>query len=279
MTGWKLWLRGIPLRLLWFLNRRFGVRFGRWMSDMGASVFAIFLLFVSFGPVDQQVSWFAVSAIKTEGLRHVAKADFLAHAGVKIGDSLFDVSVREIRQNLRNFGWIEDVAVRRDWSGVVHFRVQERTPYALWRSSKGLFLIDREGTVIEVNPKHRFADLPLISGEGAHVRASVIITMINDRPLPQYGIHSLFFVSARRWDVHLRGEGGDFILRLPEKNVEAAWQRFIDAQNKHGFLNSQIMTVDMRTPGRLVIGLDEVVPKSRNIPTPNPGRSEEQRRL
>ena len=53
-------------------------------------------------------------------------------------------------------------------SGVLEIRAIERVPVVVWRSGRGLELLDQNGVrVAEVDSRLRRPDLPLIAGDGA----------------------------------------------------------------------------------------------------------------
>ncbi len=245
----------------------FFIRLG---NGIGARIFShlaclsavIMVMGISF---PSKSAWFVIHHLTVEG-HHYASAEYVQSlAGINVGDSLLNADPDTIRRRVLSGQWIDKAVVQRYWGGTMHIRVQEKRPMALWRGPKGVFLIDRNGSVISESPDRRFAGLPLVVGYGAHRAAFDIITMMEQSPLPGYRMRSLVFVSSRRWDVHFSGNKADVVIRLPAKDSAKAWQRFLIAQDKHHFLDRDIVSVDVRFPDRLIVGMDRAIPTRPEI--------------
>ena len=61
--------------------------------------------------------------------------------------------------------WVSDVALRRVLPATIDVYVSERRPFGLCRLGNQLYLIDRDGTVVdEYGPQYADFDLPIIDG-------------------------------------------------------------------------------------------------------------------
>ena len=70
-------------------------------------------------------------------------------------------------------------------------------------------------------------------------------------------------VGSRRWNLRLRG---GVEVRLPEKNPEEAWARLADLQSRHDLLARDVVTIDMRLPGRLLVRSGDAKPLEKRPP-------------
>src|SRR5687767_1185422 len=78
------------------------------------------------------------------------------------GSSMVTVGLEPWRQKLLAAPWVADVAMRRIFPGTVAVVITEREPLGIGRIRNSLFLIDREGSIIdEFGPKYADFDLPI----------------------------------------------------------------------------------------------------------------------
>jgi cell division protein FtsQ len=69
------------------------------------------------------------------------------------------------RRRILDSPWVADAALRRVLPSTVEITVVERRPFGISRLGNQLFLLDREGTVIdEYGPQYAAFDLPIIDG-------------------------------------------------------------------------------------------------------------------
>lgn len=81
------------------------------------------------------------------------------------GTSILLADLDAFRARLLESPWVADVALRRVLPGTVEVFVSERRPVGLCRLGDDLFLVDREGVVIDrFGPKYVEFDLPIIDG-------------------------------------------------------------------------------------------------------------------
>jgi cell division septal protein FtsQ len=81
------------------------------------------------------------------------------------GTSILTADLSRYRAQLLESPWISNVALRRVLPSTVEVFVEERIPIGLSRLGKALYLVDRDGTIIdEFGPKYKEFDLPIIDG-------------------------------------------------------------------------------------------------------------------
>jgi cell division protein FtsQ len=111
-------------------------------------------------------------------------------------------------------------------------------------------VIDRSGAVIPGARAKRFAGLPLVVGEGAAPEAAALLDMLRQEPELQSLVVAAVRVGTRRWNLRL--EGGVEV-RLPETDPAEAWRQFAELEREHGLLDRDVVAIDLRLPGRLVV--------------------------
>ena len=109
-----------------------------------------------------------VSTIALTGTHRMAPGEALALLDGLRGSSMVTAGLEPWRQKLLAAPWVADVAMRKIFPGTVAVVITEREPLGIGRIRNSLFLIDREGSIIdEFGPKYADFDLPIIDGLSA----------------------------------------------------------------------------------------------------------------
>jgi cell division protein FtsQ len=106
-----------------------------------------------------------VSKIAVRGNVRLSSGEVQALTEGLRGSSILLVDLETYRRKLLESPWVADVALRRVLPGTVELFILERRPVGLCRLGDDLFLVDRQGTVIDqFGPKYVEFDLPIIDG-------------------------------------------------------------------------------------------------------------------
>ncbi len=203
----------------------------------------------------------AVEEVYLEGRRLTPRDEVLAALEVRRGAPILAVDPAAARRRLEDLGWVSRASVERRLPNVVHVRIVERQPLALWQHQGRLALIDRDGTVILRRGVARFADLPILVGAEAPAAAAALIDEIAAVAGLADIVEAAIHVSGRRWNLRLKG---DIEVRLPEEDVGSALARLGQLRQKDGLLERDIIAVDLRQPDRLIVRLGPAARKSGN---------------
>lgn len=81
------------------------------------------------------------------------------------GTNILTADLADYRRVLLRSPWVSDVALRRVLPSTVDVYISERRPFGLCRLGNQLYLIDRDGTVMdEFGPQYAEFDLPIVDG-------------------------------------------------------------------------------------------------------------------
>ena len=197
------------------------------------------------------VRWgFKVDHVLLEGRHQSARAPIVAALGIARGTPILGVDIELGRQRLEALGWVRRASVARRLPDVIHVRIEERVPVAVWQLDGRLALIDRDGAVILRDHVDRFAHLPLVVGAGAPAHAGALLDRLRDYPAVADLVADAVRVSDRRWNLRLR-RGID--VSLPEDDIDAALRRLAGLQHEHALLDRDVIAVDLRLPDRLIV--------------------------
>ncbi len=197
-----------------------------------------------------------LGAIELTGLDRTTKAEMLAALGIASGDPMLALDIAAARKRAEALPWVREAAIARRLPDALSVTVQERVPYALWQLNGTLWLMDETGTRITKRNLGRFSGLPLIVGEGAGSEAAALFTILAEEPGLEGQVRAAVRVGVRRWNLEFQN---GVRLMLPEVSVDYgprdAWARFAELQRRHGLLEREIITLDMRLDDRLVLKL------------------------
>ena len=208
-------------------------------------------------------SGFRVRNVLVEGRVETKSGDILAALKAERGAPLLDIDVAAAKARLEGLPWIKSAEVERQLPDTLRVKVEERKPFALWQLGQRLSVIDREGVVIVKDNVGRFADRPLVVGEGAERRAAEILDLVASEPAISKAVDAAVLVSGRRWNLRLKG---GIEVRLPEEGMDAAWHRLARMERETRLLNKAITAIDLRQPDRVIVGLTPEAAKAPQGP-------------
>jgi cell division protein FtsQ len=151
-------------------KRRGGIRWKLWLSVAGL-VFAG----VSTGMAARRVREFALTdpqfllshekknAFTIEGLKYTSRWKVSRVFSGDFNRSIFAIPLDERRRRLLAIDWVEDASVSRIWPDRLVVRIKERRPVAFVLLGRGVFLIDKDGVLLDPPPQSPFT-FPVLSG-------------------------------------------------------------------------------------------------------------------
>lgn len=112
--------------------------------------------------------YLAVSSIEVRGLKRVARESVLELSGIREGENILSLSVKDAEEGVRKNPWVEHADVSRRLPGRVRVQVTERSPLALVKMD-GLYVMDEKGVIFKRLEDADRLDLPIVTGIGAEV--------------------------------------------------------------------------------------------------------------
>jgi cell division protein FtsQ len=105
---------------------------------------------------------FSVTHIAVEGNIHVTALEVIARSGIAEGQNIFDISLGESAEAIREIPWVLDARVRRHPPGQITIDINERTPVALVPAGE-LLLMDDTGRIVAGLNAAENVDAPFIT--------------------------------------------------------------------------------------------------------------------
>lgn len=207
-----------------------------------------------------------VEQVLLEG-RHFADRRRVATAvGLERGMPILGVSLGDMRKRLIAIPWIAEARIERRLPGLVHIRLTERRPMALWQRHGRLALVDSTGKVIRGADLRKFRELMIVIGKDAPKQAPTLFAMLGTEPGLARQVRAATRVGHRRWTLLF---DGDVKVHLPESDPHLAWARLAVMNRQKKLLARDVKLIDMRLPDRMIVkpgalGAQTLLSKGKN---------------
>ena len=188
---------------------------------------------------------FRVDSVQLQGVSAMAKGDILRAAGLRRNEPILGVDLNALRGRVEHVGWVKSVQVVRLLPDTLVLAVSERTPTAVWQHNGRILVVDDEGHGIPEADPGRFADLPLVVGQGANQSAGEILPLLRARPPLMARLEAVVRVDDRRWDVRLK-DGG--LIQLPASGADSALIQLDQLEQRARILELGFARIDLRDP-------------------------------
>ncbi len=206
---------------------------------------------------------FAADDIRIKGLVHQDAAMVLNALDIKPGGSLVGFNAANAKALLENLDWVSTAQVQRLFPNQLEISVEERVPFAVWQRAGSYYVIDRSGSAMSNVLPGKLPALPLVTGEGAQFEVADLVNQLEVSPDLSLKMNGAARVGQRRWNLYL--DNGITIL-LPEKNVAGALARLAALESSQHLLSKGIRSVDLRFPGRVIVGIAEITETAAEKP-------------
>lgn len=198
---------------------------------------------------------FMVRLLAIDGADDGLSQDIRAEVPHDFPLSSFDLDLGAIRDRIVALPPVKSATVRIRPGGVLQVDVTPRLPSVIWRSRKGLVLVDEAGVHINtISTRQDRPDLPLIAGVGASAHVTEALE-IHRAALPLGDrLRGIVRIGERRWDVVL--DRGQRIL-LPDEAPVEALERVIALDGVQDILSRDVRRVDLRLGARPTVQMSE----------------------
>jgi cell division protein FtsQ len=193
---------------------------------------------------------FTLQQVQVQGAPDLAKADILRAAALTKGQPILGLKLDDLRKRIEAAGWVKEAKIVRLLPDTLIIAVVPRTPLAVWQHLGVAKVVDNEGKVIGDADPGRFADLPLVVGEGAAEQAGAVLPLLRGRPKLMGLLDALVRVDGRRWDLRLK-DGA--IIQLPAVGEDSALIQLDQLDQKARVLELGFERIDLRDPDMVAV--------------------------
>lgn len=237
---------------------RFGIAFAACAALGGAALWS-----VQSGWLPRQADWagdtlltlsadagLSLQTVEVRGRGETRQSDILGAINAARGAPLLGLDIDAMRERLTALPWIVAAEIERRYPDRLLVTVKEAEPLALWQRNRKLYLVSRDGKVIETADLGKYANLLVIVGDKAPERAEALFDMLAKEPELRERVTAAVFVGKRRWN--LRFDNG-LDVKLPEEAPGKAWSRLASLQREYGVLDKDVTIIDLRLPDQVVL--------------------------
>ena len=149
---------------------------------------------------------------------------------------------------------VESVRVLKLYPDRLVIALEGRRPFALWQRNGALSVVAADGMVVDQVRDERFLDLPFVVGEGAEKRLAEYTRLLEAAGELKSRVRAGVLVAGRRWSLDM---SNGVEVKLPEREPEAALALLQKLQRESRILDKDIISIDLRAPGRVAVRLTE----------------------
>ena len=195
---------------------------------------------------------FVVDNISVIGNTNVTRQALVQALSINPGTPLLFVDLLAATARVEALDWVRAAELRRQLPDQLLLRIYERRPVALWQRGGTFTLVDDQGHPFTETPVQLFGHLPVLVGSAAPKAYSQLSSMLPSLTGFQEQLSAAIWVGERRWNLKF---AGGLTIFLPETDVEAAWRLFLGQIETSDLLAHDLVTVDLRQSGRLIVGV------------------------
>lgn len=208
---------------------------------------------------------FGIVQAEVSGERFVSREEILRRAGVTDKTSLLLLDADGVRTELMLEPRIADARVRKFYPDRLEIAIEEREAFARWQRDGKVYLIARDGAVLESDIGGKAIDMPLVVGRGADKEAAALVDLVERFPRVKEAMRAGVLVAERRWNLRLKN-GID--VRLPEDDPALALERLVQLDESRQIMTRDVTAIDLRVPGRVSVSLSEAAAAALKQKTP-----------
>jgi cell division protein FtsQ len=112
--------------------------------------------------------------------------------------------------------------------------------------------MDRDGELVETKEPHKYKELIIVAGEQAPRYITELMTLLDKFSELKSRVTAATHLRSTRWNLRLDNK---IDVKLPEKETEKALAYLLELTKHHDLTNQEIMTIDMRLPGQVILRL------------------------
>jgi cell division protein FtsQ len=201
-----------------------------------------------------RIAGFGIKGAAISGVHELSQQQILDALGIRHTNSLLFLDVARLRDKLVALPLVKDASVSKLYPNRVMVEIEERRPRALWQKDGAVKIIAADGTPISALDETRFLNLPFVVGGGANARIAEYVTLLDAAGDLRGRIKAGILVAERRWTLKM---ANGVEVALPEIEAAAAVAELVRLQHQYGVLDKNIVALDLRFPGRLIVRLPE----------------------
>ncbi len=196
-----------------------------------------------------------VERVEVTGAGPDLEARIHASLALDLPASALDLRLDVLRHTVQALEPVGEAHARFGDDNVLHIRVTERVPVAIWQMPDGMTLIDPTGARVDrISSRWSRADLPILAGAGAEDHVPEALRLLQAAAPVADRVRGLVRVGERRWNLILDKE---LTVLLPEEAPLAALRRVLALHSAKKLLDRDLVRIDLRDDARPVVQMND----------------------
>jgi len=195
---------------------------------------------------------FKLDDVIVEGRIRTDKAQILKILEIKRGQPLLSINLSKAKTRLEALSWVKTAYVERRFPDTLFIHITEKEPMALWQNQTKIYLVDRDGELVETKEPYKYKELLLVTGKQAPHYIGKLIALLEKFPEIKTRVTAATHLRSTRWDIRLDDRVD---VRLPEEGADHALAYLLELEKHHHLMGQEVVTIDMRLPGQLILRL------------------------
>jgi cell division protein FtsQ len=192
---------------------------------------------------------FTLQNVYLEGQNFTKNDAVMKAIDLKIGQPILNISLSELKEKIEAMTWVKRAVISRILPSTLIISIVEKKPIAIWQNLGKLYLIEKDGGVINETNLDPFKNLIVMTGDDAPLNAVKLLQVITSDAELFALVKSAMRVGERRWNVRFK-EGLE--VKLPEENWQVSWDYVIKLYHNKLLFNGAKL-IDLRVQNKLFI--------------------------
>ena len=206
------------------------------------------LIFV-YGEVKQKLS---LSHFVVLGNTHLSDEEVISLMKIKQGQSLVDIDPEMVEKQLLRSAWIRKVMIRKELPHTLIVRVKEASPVAILKKKKKLFLVDREGRILErLEQSPSFLPVVELKDEDSFLYKQVLILAQTIRRFDYFNDREIRIIARRPEDISLRVDG--LLIKVGKGRYREKLEHLVSLKDRIETNRIPIEYIDLRFKKRVIV--------------------------
>lgn len=190
---------------------------------------------------------FRVQEVVVQGRVNTQQQDLIKSIQIDRGDPILNIDLQKARFRIEKLEWVRHATVISRLPDLIHIKIEERHPIAIWQHHNQFYLVDEDGTAILTRDHRHYGVLPLLVGEGAPLRSPELLALLNEFPNIKKNIQALSRVRERRWNIYLIG---NILVKLSDSSLKKGLEILEKLLKEQRLSVNNVNEIDLRTPER-----------------------------
>ncbi len=198
---------------------------------------------------------FGIDDIIIEGREKTIKEDLISKINLSREDNILNTDLKDIKRRVEELPWVDKADVKRTYfPNTLQVKLYEKKVLALWQSEGKFYPIDMNGKIIDAE---YIAHEPIlvITGEKAPEHINELLEVTSKNFELHNRIVAAVFFSERRWNVIFDSFETGITVKLPEEDMQSAWEKLVKINNQYGVLNRKLTFIDLRYQNKVSVAL------------------------